>query len=208
MKRNFELVIGVLVFLFASQTWAQDQPQKAQDRPYNLYLSGNFGFGILPDAEVTGLSGKFENDPAIVFNGAIGITLLEYFRLEAEAGFHLNSADRTTTFVDYNFSVLSLMGNAYFDIPTTTPLSPYVGAGIGFGIAGASEDFFDSNDSDLVGAFQLMAGLGYEINPKITLTLGYRYFTTTDPDFVLAPAGFFETEYTSHDILFGARFRF
>ena len=118
-------------------------------------------------------------------------------------------ADRTTTtFPDYSFSMVSLMGNAFFDIPTGLPLRPYVGAGIGFGIAGASEDLFDSDDSDLVGAFQLMAGLGYDISPRATLTLGYRYFTTSDPDFVLAPGQFFETEFTSHDIQLGARFRF
>jgi opacity protein-like surface antigen len=59
-----------------------------------------------------------------------------------------------------------------------------------------------------VGAVQLMAGLGYDISPKATLTFGYRYFTTTDPDFALAGPGFFETEFNSHDFLFGARFRF
>jgi opacity protein-like surface antigen len=54
-----------------------------------------------------------------------------------------------------------------------------------------------------------MAGLGYDISPKATLTFGYRYFTTTDPDFILATTGGpFETEYSSHDFLFGARFRF
>ena len=204
MKRIFGLVTGVLVLLFAAQSWAQ-----TQTRSHTLYLSGNIGFGIRPDAKAIGLSGKFDNDPAIVLNGAIGIELLKHFRLEAEAGFHSNSAERTTTaFPDYGFSMVSLMANAYFDIPTGLPLRPYVGAGIGFGIAGASEDFFDSTDSDLVGAAQLMVGLGYDISPKATLTIGYRYFNTSDPDFVLAPAGFFETEYTSHDILFGARFRF
>jgi opacity protein-like surface antigen len=204
MKHILGLVIGILVLLIAGQVWAQ-----TQTRSHSLYLSGNFGFGIRPDAKATGLSGEFDNDPALTLNGALGIELLEHFRLEAEAGLHINSADRTTSaFPDYGFSMVSLMANAFFDIPTGLPLKPYVGAGAGFGIAGASEDFFDSSDSDLVGAFQLMAGLGYDISPKATLTIGYRYFNSSDPDFVLAPFGFFETEYTSHDILFGARFRF
>jgi len=64
-----------------------------------------------------------------------------------------------------------------------------------------------ANDSDLVAAFQLMAGIGYEISPKATLTFGYRYFTTSDPSFNDA-FGAFDTEFTSHDFLFGARFRF
>jgi len=201
MKRIVGLVFGVLVLLIAAQAWAQARPQ-------GLYLSGNIGFGIRSDSKLTGSAGEFDNDPAFVINGALGIRLKQNFRVEGEIGYHLNAADRTSNGQDFNFSVISFMGNAYFDIPTQSPLTPYLGAGLGFGIAGGSEDSFDTSDSDLVGAFQLMAGVGYDISPKATLTFGYRYFTTTDPDFVLAGPGFFETEYSSHDFLFGARFRF
>ncbi len=201
MKRIFGLAIGVLVLLFAAQAWAQSGPQ-------SLYLSGNIGFGIQSDSKLTGSAGQFDNDPAFVINGAIGTQLKENFRVEGEIGYHLNAADRTSNGQDFSFSVISFMGNAYFDIPTQSPLTPYLGLGLGFGIAGGSEDSFGSSDSDLVGAFQFMAGLGYDISPKMTLTFGYRYFTTTDPAFALAGPGFFETEYTSHDFLFGARFKF
>ena len=105
--------------------------------------------------------------------------------------------------------MVSFMGNGYFDIPTNSPLRPYVGAGLGFAVAGVEEEIggLTSTDSDLVGAFQLMAGVGFDISPRATLTFGYRYFNTTDPDFFTA-FGPFETEFTSHDFLFGARFRF
>ena len=106
--------------------------------------------------------------------------------------------------------MVSFMGNGYFDIPTQSPLRPYLGAGLGFAVAGVEEENIfgaTSTDSDLVAAFQLMAGLGYDISPKATLTFGYRYFTTSDPGFNTA-FGPFETEFTSHDFLFGARFRF
>jgi opacity protein-like surface antigen len=200
MKRIFGLVIGVLVLLFAAQVWAQERQ--------NLYISGNVGFGIRSDSKLTGSSGTFDNGTAFVIDGALGTRLNENFRVEGEIGYHWNGADRTSNGQDFSFSVLSFMGNVYFDIPTQSPLTPYLGAGLGFGIAGGSEDSFGTSDSDGVGAFQLMAGLGYDISPKATLTFGYRYFTTTDPDFALAGPGFFETEYTSHDFLFGARFRF
>ena len=202
MKRMTGLVTGVLVLLFATQVWAQNRPE-------GMYLSGNIGFGIRSDSKLTGSAGQFDNDPAFVINGAVGIKLKENFRVEGEIGYHLNAADRTSNGQDFTFSVLSFMGNAYFDIPTQSPLTPYLGVGLGFGIAGGSEDSFGSSDSDLVGAVQLMAGLGYDISPKATLTFGYRYFTTTDPGFALAtPGGFFETEYSSHEFLFGARFKF
>ena len=191
------LMVGVIVFN-AAPSWAEGR-----------YVSGNIGFGIQSDAKAAGIAGTFDNDPAFVINGAIGTHLRENIRVEGEIGLHTNTADRTSNNQEFNFSVVSFMANGYFEIPTQSPLTPYVGAGLGFGIAGASEDTFNSSDSDLVGAVQLMAGLGYQINPKVTLTFGYRYFTTSDPDFLLATPGvFFETEFTSHDFLFGARILF
>ena len=197
MKRLVGILLGSMLLLTAAPAWAQQ-----------TYLSGNIGFGIRSDSKLTGGSGKFDNDPAIVINGAIGMKMKQNFRVEGEIGYHFNAADRTTTGQNFNFSMLSFMGNGYVDFPIQSPLRPYVGAGLGVAIAGASEDSFNSSDSDLVGAVQLMAGLGYDISPQATLNFGYRYFTTTDPDFSLAGPGFFETEFTSHDFLFGARFRF
>ena len=197
MKRLAGILLGSIILITAAPVWAQ-----------STYLSGNIGFGIRSDSKLSGGSGKFDNDPALVINGAIGMEMEKNFRVEGEIGYHYNTADRTTNGQNFTFSMLSFMGNAYVDFPIQSPLKPYVGAGLGVGLAGASEDSFDSSDSDLVGAVQLMAGLSYAINPKATLNFGYRYFTTTDPDFSLAGPGFFETEFTSHDFLFGARFRF
>jgi len=203
MKRIFGLIIGVLVLLMVAQVCAQARPQ-------SMYLSGNIGFGIRPDADITGSGNKFDNDPAFVINGAIGVELNPTIRIEGEIGLHTNTADVVGFSQDFTFSVVSFMGNGYFDIPTNSPLRPYVGAGVGFAVVGVEEDFFGltADDSDLVAAFQLMAGLGYEISPKATLTFGYRYFTTADPSFQLPISGPFETEISSHDFLFGARFRF
>lgn len=204
MQRILGLVVGVLVLLFAAQAWAQVQPQ-------GLYVSGNIGFGIRPNADIAGPSGnQFDNDPAFVINGAVGVELNPMIRVEGEIGWHFNNADVAGFARDFSFGAISFMGNGYFDIPTNSPIRPYVGAGLGFALVGVEEDVFGvtDSDSDLVGAFQLMAGLGFDINPRTTLTFGYRYFTTTDPTFRLAVSGPFETEYTSHDFLFGARFRF
>ena len=168
MRQIFGWVIGILVVLFAAQVWAQERQ--------NLYISGNVGFGIRSDSKLTGSSGTFDNGTAFVIDGALGTRLNENFRVEGEIGYHWNGADRTSNGQDFTFSVLSFMGNVYFDIPTQSPLTPYLGLGLGFGIAGGSEDSFGTSDSDGVGAFQLMVGLGYDISPKATLTFGYRYF--------------------------------
>ena len=207
MKHTIGLVVGILVLLIAAQSWAQ-----SQTNPHGLYLSGNIGFGIRPDADINGPCGPFfpfENDPAIVLNGAIGIELNPMVRVEGEIGFHFNTADQGGTATDWTFRTVSFMGNGYFDIPTNSPLRPYVGAGVGFANVNLEADSFGftSSDSDLVGAFQLMAGLGFDFSPRATFTAGIRYFTTSDPNFSTV-SGPIETEFTSYDILFGARFRF
>jgi opacity protein-like surface antigen len=201
MKRVFGLIVVVLVLLIAVQSWAQARPQ-------NPYFSGNIGFGIRPDA--SGLPTDIDNDPAFVINGAVGMELNPMIRVEGEIGYHFNTADLIGSPNDFSFSMVSFMANGYFDIPTNSPLRPYFGAGIGFAIAGVEEERFGatSTDSDLVGAFQLMTGLGFDLNPQVTFTVGYRYFTTTDPDFFTAFGPPFEMDYSSHDFLFGARFRF
>jgi len=198
MKRFTGFLLAGLLLLTAAPAWAQQ-----------AYLSGNIGFGIRPDANINITPFPFENDPAIVINGAIGVELNPTIRVEGEIGFHGNTADQGGTGIDWTFRTISFMGNGYFDIPTNSPLRPYLGAGLGFAIVELEADNFGltSDDSDLVAAFQLMAGLGYDISPKATLTFGYRYFTTSDPGFNAA-FGSFETEFTSHDFLFGARFRF
>jgi opacity protein-like surface antigen len=202
MKRVCGLVIGLLVLLFATQVWAQSSP-------HGMYLSGNIGFGMRPDADITPGPNEFDNDPAFALNGAIGFELNPMFRVEGELGYHFNTADVPGFPQDFTFSAVSFMANAYFDVPTNSPIRPYVGGGLGFASINLEEDLgFEADDSDVVGAFQFMAGIGYDISPRATLTFGYRYFTTSDPDFGLPISGSFETEYSSHDFLFGARFRF
>ena len=197
MKRVAGFLLTGFLILAAAPAWAQQ-----------AYMSGNIGFGYRPDADISISSSPFENDPAFVINGAIGMELNPNIRVEGEIGFHLNTADQGGSSVDWTFRTISFMGNGYFDIPLQSPLKPYIGAGVGFAQVNLEgEEFFTDDDSDLVLAVQLMVGLGYDISPKATLTFGYRYFTTTDPSFNIAFDSF-ETEFTSHDFLFGARFRF
>lgn len=194
MKRVAGFLLAGFLILTTAPVWAQQ-----------AYLSGNIGFGYRPDSDISISSSPFENDPAFVVNGAIGVEIAPNIRVEGEIGLHLNTADQGGTSVDWTFRTLSFMGNAYFDMPLQSPMKPYIGIGVGFADVNLEVESggFSSDDSDLVLAAQLMAGLSFEINPKTTLNFGYRYFTTTDPTFTG-----FSTEYSSHDFLVGARFWF
>jgi len=82
--------------------------------------------------------------------------------------------------------------NAYFDINTGTPFTPYIGGGIGFAMIGVKKakavttisPFSGTSISNPVSvgsksqtnfAWNIGAGIGWDITPTITLDLGYRY---------------------------------
>ena len=194
MKRLAGILLGSIILLTAAPAWAQ-----------SAYISGNIGFGIRPDGDISSSSSPFENDPAFVINGAIGVEVQPSIRVEGEIGYHWNTADQGGSNVDWRFGVVSFMGNGYFDIPLQSPLKPYVGLGVGFAtvVLEAESGGSTASEDDLVAAYQFMLGAGYEISPKAVLNFGYRYFATSDPTYIG-----FSTEYSSHDFLFGARFRF
>jgi opacity protein-like surface antigen len=88
---------------------------------------------------------------------------------------------------DSDLTALAVMTNAWYDFETGTPWRPF--AGVGFGGArvnmtvGAADTGFasDFDDSDIVFAFQVGLGIGYEITPRVMASLTYRYFTTSTP---------------------------
>lgn len=100
-----------------------------------------------------------------------------YVRAELEGNFShpIKYSDDSMVF---NMKKYSLMGNVYFDYLTCTPWTPYVGAGIGYAwlkpIAYAEgEKFLDKSVYNF--AWQVMAGVAYDINSKWTADLGYKY---------------------------------
>ena len=84
----------------------------------------------------------------------------------------------------------ALLFNAYYDFPTGRIWRPFVGGGMGVSHL-ALRDFqrpdtdtghLRSSDWDLVLAYQLMAGLLFELHPATDLTIGYRYFGSENID--------------------------
>ena len=73
----------------------------------------------------------------------------------------------------------SYMLNGYFDIPTYTPVHPYVGVGVGLArvknrlaiLTGPSV----TKRRETNVAYQLMGGIGYNITRNWTLDVGYRW---------------------------------
>jgi len=219
MKRFILTAIFALVFITTSA--------HAADK--GMYVSGNVGLSLVPelDQNIVGFPtfASVNLDPGFIIGGALGYNLGD-FRFEGEISYRTNDTDDGTTVflpstapVDGDISALSFMVNGFYDFHSPNfPLVPYLG--VGLGIANIDADITIPSlsplavvdDSATVAAFQLMVGLGYNINPTTTLTFDYRYFVTEDPEFSCGPAlvcvADLQSDYSNHSFNFGARFMF
>lgn len=166
------------------------------------YLAANLGLVMLDDAELTvpGFgSGEISYDPGVGVTVAVGAVLVDNtLRAEGELGYRLSDVEEGNA----DMSAMSLMGNIYLDLPTGSPVMPFLGAGIGVANVELEIDGAGSGD-DTVFAYQVAAGVGFMLNAQTTLDLQYRYFATEDPNLEGV-----EAEYSSHNVMVGARFNF
>lgn len=124
-------------------------------------------------------------------------------------------------------SELALMANAYVDMGTFSGVTPYIGAGIGAS-RNTISNFTDVNvpaagvgygatHSEWHLAWALHAGLGYQINDRVTLDLSYSYLNLGNAqsgdliaydgtNTVYNPMIF--NDIRSHDIKLGLRYKF
>lgn len=108
---------------------------------------------------------------------------------------------------------MAYMANGYLDFHNDTRFTPYVGVGLGlvdveydgYGIQ-AVPNVMD--DSDMVFAYQFIAGAALELTEQLSLTGDYRYFGTDDLEVTTAAPNATETEYDNHSVMVGLRMKF
>ncbi len=78
----------------------------------------------------------------------------------------------------------TLMFNLYYDLGSYAGFVPYVGAGVGAAYHRVGETYFTENpalinriegNNDIAFAWNVMAGVGYQISERAILDFGYRY---------------------------------
>jgi len=99
--------------------------------------------------------------------------------------------------------------NAYLDLDIRGPVDPYIGAGVGltyFEFGDHDHDHnhgnhhHDNTADDVVGSYQLMAGVNVHLDRNTSLYGGVRYFETGEADI----DGFL-FDFASTEIEFGIR---
>jgi len=193
---------AAILLLAATSAEAQRRSQYLD----GLYVSGQVG-GV--KTEETGSSSNSVTTKAGFANGfigtaAVGIALGNGVRGELEGSVRqatVNKLDNSylvndgVTISTINpgpggrVRVVSLMGNAIYDIPTSIGLTPFVGAGVGgarvelnsFGPTGttaATPVGATTTGSKIVPAYQGIAGVNYSVTNNIAVGVTYRYFAT------------------------------
>jgi len=214
------------------------------DEDRGWYLRGNAGYGTHTDIDHTGIiTGDTESEGNAAFSLGLGYDFGENWRVELD-GSSLWTDMGQVSQVPNTFSKLrtnALMANALYDFDEFGNWEPYVGAGFGkirntasveanglFGsqgafisnptcVARASCSVVNANDS--AWAWQVIAGLGYDISDRLTWDTQYRYLdsledldfdgVTTSRGFIPDGVGQVTMENVgAHMLMTGVRYRF
>lgn len=226
------LMLASVACIFSSQA-------NAGDYIFNPYVSIKAKYSMMDNSLDTHESwtspygnGSYSDKDSIddnVFGGSVALglrTKLIRGALRTEFEYSKNADAKKSQTDDwgdkYELKLKSeaFMFNAYYDIETNSPITPYVGAGIGASRLKGSikwNEYPEDNGSikHTNFAWQIGAGVAYDINSNIALDLGYRYmdyghFTKTEnenyDDGEAREKNKIESK--AHEIMLGLRYTF
>ena len=191
----------------------------------NFYLGLHGGAAIPDDSKATDSEGRYNIDYDLGFDGSItfGYNLGDSYpkigrgRVELEVNYAENDLDEAD-FLEGKVSAggsikrTGVMINTIGEHKTRSGVIIYALLGAGFAkieLDNATildQPLADDDETEL--AFQVGAGIGWEMNRHITYDIGYRYLLTTDPNFTTSEDKGLDYEYACHRILAGIRFNF
>ena len=160
-----------------------------------FYVRGGIGPAFTEDTRlkefngpVTGTKVKF--DPGVQFRFAGGFEITEWLATELESGVTYNTIRSITGADEARGSLANapVLANLVLQCPRKCRFAPYVGGGLGVSTSVLDADNISLNgtvlsgtQSDAVFAYHGFAGLRYNINDRMAVSLAYRYFATTQP---------------------------
>jgi OmpA-OmpF porin, OOP family len=207
-------VLPSVVLLLASPALAQPDT--------GFYLEGNLGYSHPEsvDASDGAVDGEVELNDTAVFGGALGYKF-PWFRIEANVFYRENDINKVRAggldFSDSGDSkVLVGLVNGIVDIDIDFPVRPYFGGGIGAAyvkLNTGSGSPFEIDDHAGTFAWNLLAGLGWDVTESVALTVTYRYLRLEGTDFSASVAGVdagaVDVDAAAlHEVLVGLRYTF
>ncbi|GFE61815.1 outer membrane protein [Geobacter sp. AOG2] len=195
------------------------------------YVTGFLGITVPKAANASGVDytstpatdfqERIEFDPGVYIGGTGGFDF-GFLRLEGELSYKHAEISTITgsngsqlTNPDGSLGALAFMGNAFVDLHNDSPVTPYLGGGIGFATlhlsdtyGGAQHGLLYSAADDTVFAYQVGAGMDFAINRRYSLDLGYRYFNTDKANFNGDWVTAHGIKFESHNVAVGFKVKF
>lgn len=187
----------------------------------DVYLKGFGGATWLSDLDTTLIEDgeqialpSFDHDTGYTLGIAVGAAVTPNLSVELEYAYR--KADFTVRDraegdqTDGDSSAKALMVNALYmfdGMGPTGAVQPYLGAGIGVANVEKSaggQDF----EADRLLAYQLIGGVGYQVNPNVNLFAEGRWFQTESDKFEGPANESFDGKFETFDLLVGMRFAF
>lgn len=177
-----------------------------------IYVGGITGAILRQDALISSPSlgsEAMEFQLGYTFGGFVGYDFGNTFRLEGEISYRENQI-HTGLGADPQALASSIMVNGYYDLHLSKSFNLYFGSGLGVASAQLETislgQVIDANET--VFAYQIEAGVGWNYNPKVNFSLGYRFFDAADPEFVLPAGQRVRMELATHEIILKMRYLF
>ena len=198
-----------------------------------FYVGVQGGLNMFNNNKTTGPLGFFDYkvgyDKGFTFGGFAGYDFGKFFRAELELTYKQAEIDSLkTSFLGLPINLpiqgkvknLNVMANAYFEYPVNSLITPYVGVGLGMAqIRGTGLTLNlpiigqKRNVQDTVFAYQLIAGVGFNVTDHVTIGMDYRFVDTLKGRFELKDVFFgfdapFKMKLSSHNFMVNVRYNF
>lgn len=206
-----------LAALAALLVFPNAQTASAKDSLFGAYvelfagLSAPRNNDISLRSDVTSLIGpsvlNVSQNTGFLGGAALGFEIFENIRTEVEVSYQRNGfSDFSASGAlagqpfdeDATFQTTTVFGNVWFDLDFLGAgrIKPYFGGGVGLGVIDANlfENIGSIQDVDIDGAvfaYQLGAGVNFDISRRINLGVGYRFrgFASTETRLFSPPFG-------------------
>ena len=145
------------------------------------YVSFDAGVNIVSDRDLK-TGGTAEFDTGYRFSVAGGYRFTRFISAEIETGYLYNDVKDAG---DTKLGQLPVLLNAVFRYENSSHFVPFVGVGVGGVVSFFTVDDIISkdDDSDIVFAWQVQAGVHYRINDHMSAGITYKYLGVDSPEF-------------------------
>jgi len=217
---KLSLLAGVAL---ASMLLAAPEASASGYKPYVSVFGGAAVLTKNPHITSTGFNtyDLLMNNPGYIIGGAVGVDWGNQIRTELELSHARWNSDKYHVYCDCEGSVYNgnssmsatyLLGNVWYDLSHSSRVTPYVGGGLGIGWAnvhaGIDGGPVDFNASGL--AFQVGAGIRFNVNDHVSFDAGYRFkdivglnYSSNVPEYTLT-----DTSLASHNFQIGLTYQF